>query len=1292
MIASNLLPITQPSIQTRRIIGLFALAFLALAITPSGSHPHSSALAQNPSIESSSPSNDEKNSTVAFESKIKPFLQTYCNECHNESQRESGIRLDNLDPSIPDSTIPLWNALRKQVADKQMPPEDSPQPTDSQREFFLTWADQALHIAKTRPQPKNGAMRRLTVNQYSQTLKQLLNIDSNLTDILPPDGISRDGFTNQADVLQMTPLQLDTFFDIAKKALQSAIVNTNEPPRIEAFRMDFGKGIHPNPSNESLILGANNHLLPNGDFIVHELDISKPFPFEPWQMQKSFRFIEGYQGNDTVRGWKDFSGIHHSVFACMRGTEGYPQGKAYELFPNGLALRPAIPSPEIFGESSTYGPHANFKISLRELPDRGPFQVRVKASKAHDALLCGHLFSYSPLDSFPAISLDPIPDQPKASNSSGTIQTTVEQPGIYAVEVYPTVPQKLANSPSFENLEQELLGYWPMENANDDGLFPKSTSLSEKLLTGSANLQPSPFGKSLNLENGDGAFALPHYDALNVGTSDFTISAWINPTRLTQSGIVCLGGYGYTQGWLLDMPDDRGTLRLETAKANQQHNGTIQSPPGTLRKDRWQHVCAVIRRAPESSELFVNGYRVATGTIESADLANPNASLHIGRIQNGQHFHGQIDEVRLYRRPLTPAEVLALVEPGSQFADPPSLDNTNKELTLHITPANLPEIAISGQLQTPCFAILRLPKGPIKITSLYNGKLPIEKILLRHLDPINTPNPNDPSTAQPPNIEQRINPDQTTKSSLYRNQLLEAFSRFEKRSPKLGVHIGLRRDCGSTMSQVAQPINVTEESPTEFIFDGYIENFPSPDVEPNNVNYLAGIREIGVRHEFTDGRDTPRLVIHSIEFEGPYFEQWPPKPHRQIFADRDLKESDEHYANRILSDFARRAFRRPLSQNESNTIFNFWKEQFATSKELQPSIEEALCFVLTSPQFLYISEASQSSDGEPLDDWELASKLSYFLWNAPPDQELIDLAQSGTLRANLDAQIDRLIASPNSFAFAETFVSQWLGLNKLETVEVDRKKFPHLTKEAKQALRLEPIHSFWRLLRENRPIRELISSDSIVVNEPVASYYGLSGLTESGFDFQPVEHQTPGLGGILSQAALMIGLSDGREANPVKRGAWFARKIIDSPPEDPPPNVPKLEDLTELSLREKLERHRNVQGCANCHAGIDPWGLPFEAFDASGRFDPQSRDASSTLPNGTQVQDFIAFRSYLLNEQLDQVAQSVTKHLATYACGRRLSYNETGFIRENIKQLHDSDYRLKDLIRWIIHSKLFDEK
>lgn len=1265
-------PTTQHHIKTRHVIGLLPLVFLALTLTPANLRPHSYALAQTPKPDAVAPSNDEKNSSDAFEAKVKPFLQTYCNECHNESVRESGVRLDNLDPSIPDLAIPFWNALRKQVADKKMPPEDSLQPPESQRDSFLSWTDQALHIAKTRPQPKNGAMRRLTVSQYSQTLKQLLNIDSNLTDILPPDGISRDGFTNQADVLQMTPLQLDTFFEIAQKALQSAIVNPNEPPRIEAFRMDFGKNIHPNPSNESLVLGANNLLLPNSDFIVHELDISKPFPFEPWRMQKSFRFIEGYQGNDTVRGWKDFSGIHHSVFACMRGTEGYPHGKAYELFPSGLALRPAIPSPEIFGESSTYGPHANFKISLRELPDRGPFQVRVKASKAHDALLCGHLFPYSSLDNYPAITLDPILNPPTpslVSSLSTAAQATIEEPGIYAVEVYPTEPQKLAKAPSFENLEQDLLGYWPMENAKDDGLFPQSTSLSERLLTDSANLQTSPFGNSLNLEKGDGAFALPHHDALNVGSSDFTISAWINPKRLTQSGIVCLGGYGYTQGWLLDMPDDRGTLRIETAKSNQQHNGTIQSPPGTLRKDRWQHVCAVVRRAPETSELFVNGYRVATGSIEAADLSNPNTSLHIGRIQYGQHFHGQIDEVRLYRRPLNPAEILALVEPGAQFADPPSLDNTNKELTLLITPQNLPEIALSGQLNNPCFAILRLPEGPVKFSSVYNGKLPVDRILLRQLDPVKAP-----------------------ESNLYRTQLIEAFARFEKRFPKLGVHIGLRRDCGSTMSQVGEPINVTEESPTEFLFNGYIENFPSPDVEPNNVNYLAGIREIGVRHEFTDGRDTPRLVIHSIEFEGPYYQQWPPKPHRQIFADRNPEETDEHYANRILADFARRAFRRPLSPEESKTIFNFWKEQFATSKELQPSLQEALCFVLTSPQFLYISEASQSPDGEPLDDWELASKLSYFLWNAPPDQELIDLAESGTLRENLDAQIDRLIASQKSFAFADIFVSQWLGLNKLETVEVDRKKFPHLTKEAKQALRLEPIHSFWHLLRENRPIRELISSDSIVVNEPVASYYGLSQRTESGFDFQPIEHNTPGLGGILSQAALMIGLSDGREANPVKRGAWFARKIIDSPPDDPPPNVPKLEDLTELSLREKLERHRNVQGCANCHAGIDPWGLPFEAFDASGRFDPQSRDASSTLPNGTNVQDFIAFRSYLLTEQIDQVAQSITKHLATYACGRRLSYNEAGFIRENIKQLNDSDYRLKDLVRWIIHSKLFDEK
>lgn len=1221
--------------------------------------------AQPPSVEDAKgPSRDLDEDLVEYEAKVLPWMKRYCYECHDESSQEAGVRLDNLDPSLPDPLIPLWKGIRKHVSDESMPPKESRQPSDAERVSFLKWVDQAIHKARTRPVPKNGALRRLTVQQYDRSLKSLLGIESNLTDILPPDGVSKDGFTNQMDVLQMTPLQLDTFLEIARKAIDSAIVDPQSRPRVQAFRMEFGKDIHPNPSKESLILGANNHLLANQDFVVHELEESKPFPYDFWRMQKAFRFIEGYQGNDTVRGWKEFNGIHHAVFACMRGSEGYPIGRAYELFDTGLALRPAIPSPEIFGESSTYGPHANFKISLRELPDRGPFQVRVKASKVNDALLISppsSTFSFAPI---PGVST-------KGDLSQGT-EITIDDPGIYAVEVYTAGPTPIEQKPADTRFDDALVGKWTFDSKEEIGQ-----------IQGIGELQSDAFGQALVLSESAGGWVVPRNEKLEIGTGDFTVSAWIHPSRLAQSGIVCLGGYGYTHGWLLDMPDPRGILRLESANSNRQHNGTVQSPPGVVRKDCWQHVCAVVRRAPGLTELFVNGYLVATGAIEGADLSNPGASLHIGRIENGQHFQGKIDEVRIDARALAPSEILALVSQGSELTTPPSFEQPKSELTLELTHGDSPTMTLTAARQSPVFALMRLDAGVLRMSARFKDAIPVEKVVFRKLDKVISSESVD---ALPDSIEKQ------------RVEWIEQFIKFENRSPKLGVHVGLRRDCGSTMSQVGNAAVVTQSKPQEYLFEGAIENFPSPDVEPNNVNYLAGIREIGVRHEFTDGRPTPRLLIHSIEFEGPYYTQWPPQSYRSIFLDRFQDETDSVYAMRILGEFASRAFRRPLTEVEFTKLRQFWARQHEATADLRSSIAETLCFILVSPQFLYISESSSSPDPEPIDSWELASKLSYFLWDSPPDEELLQLAKNDKLFENLDTQIDRMISDPKSYHFVETFVSQWLGLQKLDTVEVDRKKYPYLTKEAKQFLRLEPIETFYRLLKENRSIEELIASDEVIVNEPVAAYYGLGDRIESGFDFLPIKHEQQGLGGILGQAGIMIGLSDGREANPVKRGAWFARKMIDTPPEDPPPNVPKLEDLTQFSLREKLERHRNVPGCANCHAGIDPWGLPFEAFDASGRYHNGVQDTSSSLPavdslsSGVYVENFEAFRKHLLESRFDQIAQSVTKHLATYACGRRLTYNESSGLRDDIAHLKESRYRLGDLVRWVIHSKMFLEK
>ena len=252
---------------------------------------------------------------------------------------------------------------------------------------MVEWITRALDVARSRPTPKNGLVRRLTVSQYRNTLRELLLLDDDLTEALPPDAVSSDGFVNNKETLQLSPLLMEAYFEIAEEALNRSIVDPKTKPAIQNFRVDLGASINPQPFPEELILGADSLLLNNKDFVVTQLTPTKPFAFEPYFMQTKYRFIEGYAGNDTVRGWRDFDSIYHSVFACMRGKHGYPKGNAYSTVPQGLLLRPAIPSDEIFGSDGTYGPKANFKISLRELPDHGRFRVTVMAAKYNDGLL-----------------------------------------------------------------------------------------------------------------------------------------------------------------------------------------------------------------------------------------------------------------------------------------------------------------------------------------------------------------------------------------------------------------------------------------------------------------------------------------------------------------------------------------------------------------------------------------------------------------------------------------------------------------------------------------------------------------------------------------------------------------------------------------------------------------------------------------------------------------------------------------------------------------------------------------
>lgn len=1166
----------------------------------------------------------------SFTQEVQPFFQKNCVRCHNDETSMAGVRINQLTPAMEDRQIGVWEGVRHRIEDGTMPPKGLPQPTAAERQQIVTWINRNLETARLRPGPKNGLVRRLTVAQYRNTLRDLLLLEDDLTEALPPEAISVDGFVNNKDTLQLSPLLLESYLEIADEALKRAIVDPQAKPSIQNFRMDLGAGINAAPVPEQLILGANSMLLENRDFLVTQLKAKKPFAFDPFMMQTKYRFIEGYAGNGTVRGWREYDSIYHSVFACMRGSKGYPKGHPYDLVPGGLLLRPAIPNDETFTADGTFGPKANFKISLRQLPDHGRFRVTVMASKYDDGLL---LDAGAPAQ---AESASVVATRPSQLQS-----LTIPKPGVYQVDIYPAPRSEQLPTPDVSGLSEGLAKVWTLD-AESAGVR----------LNGKAALADSPFGKAVALDKDADSAVISREDTPSVERGDFTVSAWIRPKVLRKSGIVGRGGFEGGHGWHLDMPG-RGVLRLQTVGPDTEENGEVLSPTGVIRTDEWQHIAAVVRRGQGQTRLYVNGFAVAKGKIGNASLDNPKLDLKFGT-----QFRGEVDEVRIYRRALAEAEIAGLVQPGQRFVKAPPPEKS-PEITLKLGDREFP-----GTLQQPAFLAVRLPAGPLAVQAENAGILELARVVFTPLEG--------------------------------GHEVAKRFQAFEKRNPRVGAHLGLRRDCGHTLAPVGSPQTVATSQPAPFVFEGAIRNFSSPDVEKDNVNYLAGVREIAVRSEYTDGRDMPRLQIKSVEFEGPFYESWPPPSHRSIFIDSAQKNQPPAYARQILNRFATRAYRRPVTATEEAALMTIFQKSFAAGGDFRASIKDVLQVVLTSPQFLLITETSRTAAPEQLDHYELASKLSYFLWNGPPDRTLLQLASNGTLHSQLDAQVNRLVADPRFSNFIREFAAQWLSLDKFNVLEPDRKRYPKMNRPNRIHLRQEPGQFLQYLVRNNLPAKNLVDSDFVVADEVVATYYDLADKPDSGFDFVPIplpsarRHE---LGGLLSQPAILAGLSDGRESNPVKRGAWLARKIIAEPPPPPPPNVPALsEEAGEFTLRQRLEQHRNHPGCQGCHSKIDPWGVALEEYDAGGRRKAGKIDARSTLPDKTEVSGIQDLRRYLGEDRIDQVAYSFLKHLATYGTGRNLTYSEQHALKRDALKLKAGGYRMKDMVQFVAGSKLFLEK
>ncbi len=439
----------------------------------------------------------------------------------------------------------------------------------------------------------------------------------------------------------------------------------------------------------------------------------------------------------------------------------------------------------------------------------------------------------------------------------------------------------------------------------------------------------------------------------------------------------------------------------------------------------------------------------------------------------------------------------------------------------------------------------------------------------------------------------------------------------------------------------------------------------------------------------------PRVRVFEIEIEGPINEQWPAKSYSALFGGHEPTLAN---AGAILRRFATHAFRRPVQEDELKVLVDLVQQRHAKGDSDLTAIKAGLKAALCSPSFLYLHE----QEGE-LDDYALASRLSYFLWSCMPDDELMALAAQGELRNPpvLEAQTRRMLAHPKAGAFTEQFVSRWLELYKIGSMPPDAVAFrDYYVDGLEEAMKQETRLFFKSVLDGNLPIDRFLDSDFTFVNGGLARLYRIPGV--QGSQFQKVALTDSRRGGLLGQASVLTASANGIDTSPVIRGIWVLENILGTPPHPPPPDVKPLEpDIRgATTIRDQLKKHRDVAACNECHRKMDPLGFALENFDPIGAWRDDYRrgrssglpvDPSGQLPDGSEFADINGLKKILLTRR-DQFARCLTEKMLAYSMGRTLE----PFDRQDVARIVDDTkakgYGLRDLVLAVVQSPPFRNK
>ncbi len=426
-----------------------------------------------------------------------------------------------------------------------------------------------------------------------------------------------------------------------------------------------------------------------------------------------------------------------------------------------------------------------------------------------------------------------------------------------------------------------------------------------------------------------------------------------------------------------------------------------------------------------------------------------------------------------------------------------------------------------------------------------------------------------------------------------------------------------------------------------------------------------------------------------------------PESHRHLlFCTPDFgDESRVECAAQVIGKFAEQAFRRPVTEDETTRLLDVFRMAHDRGESFERSCQVAMSAVLVSPQFLFLVEPDAATEDRPLTDYELASRLSYFLWSTLPDNALLNDARQGMLRHNLRSHVMRMLTDPRAQAFVENFTGQWLQLRHLDGVAPDEELFPEFDDALRTAMKKETEQFFAHILRNDRSVLELLDADYTFVNEDLARHYEINDAV-TGSEFRLVSLPDDRRGGVVTQASILTLTSNHNRTSPVKRGQWILQQLLGTPPPPPPPGVVPLDEgqqaVESASLRDRLELHRSNPECASCHSQMDPMGFALENFDAVGRWRTTDGDfaidASGELLGDRSFQDAAGLKQVLKSTETRKFTRCLIENMLTYAQGRGLEPHDFCTVEAIREQLMNDEYRIQNIVFGIVESEAFQNR